>query len=172
MLSVGRERVLAVLGFRRLAAGAASATLLVVVLAAAPTSAVTRAAHGGLAGPLASCSIPPSGSATIGWATLRFSGSGAPSFRDAEVEVSARGLTPSSTFEVFVVELFISDGEPVGCAGFSVGAFMASSAGTGHFVGGREHSFFSGRRSMQVFITDRGFSGPSLQTGPLQVVIP
>jgi hypothetical protein len=155
-----------------LVAAALSAAVLVAVLPGAPASAVTRAGHGGLAGPLASCSIPPSGSATIGQATLRFSGGGAPDFRDAEVEVSVLGLTPASTFEVFVVELFITDGKPVGCAGFSVGAFTASSAGTGHFVGSRAHSFFSGPRSMQVFITDHGFPGPSFETGPLQIVIP
>jgi hypothetical protein len=159
-------------GLRRLAAAALSVAVLVAVLPAAPASAVTRAAHGGLAGPLASCSIPAAGSATMGQATLRFSGGGAPNFRDAKVKVSARGLTPGSTYEVFVVELFISDGKPVGCAGFSVGAFTASRTGHGHFVGGREHSFFSGPRTMQVFITDHGFPGPSFQTGPLQIVIP
>lgn len=157
---------------RRLAAAAVSVAILVAVLPAAPASAGTRAVHGRLAGPSASCSIPEPGSAFIGQATLRFSDGSAPNFRDARVAVSARGLTPGSTFEVFVVELFISEGKPVGCAGFSFGAFTASRTGHGHFVGGREDSFFSGPRTMQVFITDRGFPGPSFETGPLQIVIP
>ena len=149
-----------------------AAVVLVAALPAAPAVAATRAAQGELTGPSASCTIPPSGSATIGWATLYFSGGRVPDFRDASVTLRAHGLTPGATYEVFVVELFIDAGEPVGCAGFSVGAFTASRKGTGHFVGGQEHIFFSGPRIMQVFITDHGFSGPSFETEPLPMVIP
>ena len=94
-----------------------------------------------------------------------------PDFRQVNVNVVLRDAAPNQTFEVWLADLTMQGGVPIGCAANQLGVLTTSKAGVGTFRGSALR--FTGERTFQIIVSPDAFGTFSgFVTDPVPFSVP